>query len=117
VLGREFAYELLASIAPQDESALQEGLAPLVQAELLYQRGRPPRARYLFKHALTQNAAYASLLKRTRQQVHQHIAEVLEARFPALVETQPKSIACGAPCSCGRQGRPRRKRKPGYSAP
>ena len=93
VLGREFAYELLASIAPQDENALQEGLAQLVQAELLYQRGRPPRARYLFKHALIQDAAYASLLKRTRQQVHQQIAEVLEARFPALVETQPELVA------------------------
>jgi predicted ATPase len=48
-----------------------------VGAELLYQRGRPPRARYLFKHALIQDAAYASLLKSTRQQVHQQVAEVL----------------------------------------
>src|SRR5262249_22824770 len=60
---------------------------------LLYQRGRPPRARYIFKHALIQDAAYASLLKSTRQQVHQQIAQVLEARFPALVETQPELVA------------------------
>jgi class 3 adenylate cyclase len=93
VLGREFAYELLAAIAPQDDNALQEGLAQLVEAELLYQRGRPPRARYLFKHALIQDAAYASLLKRTRQQVHQQVAQILEARFPALVETQPELVA------------------------
>ena len=93
VLGREFAYELLQAIAPQDEDSLQEGLAQLVQAELLYQRGRPPRARYMFKHALIQDAAYASLLKRTRQQVHQQIAQVFEARFPALVETQPELVA------------------------
>ena len=93
VLGREFAYDLLQAIAPQDEDTLQAGLAQLVAAELLYQRGRPPRARYLFKHALIQDAAYASLLKSTRQQVHQQIAQVLEARFPALVETQPELVA------------------------
>src|SRR5207253_7783755 len=63
VLGREFAYELLAAIAPQDEETLQTGLAQLVEAELLYQRGRPPRARYIIKHALIQDAAYESLLK------------------------------------------------------
>src|SRR5262249_28232164 len=93
VLGREFAYELLQAIAPQDEDTLQEGLAQLVKAELLYQRGRPPRARYIFKHALIQDAAYASLLKSTRQQVHQQIAQVFEACFPALVETQPELLA------------------------
>jgi predicted ATPase len=60
VLGREFAYELLQAIAPQDEETLQAGLAQVVTAELLYQRGRPPRARYVFKHALIQDAAYAS---------------------------------------------------------
>src|SRR5262249_55765482 len=93
VLGREFAYELLQAIAPQDEATLQEGLAQLVEAELLYQRGRPPRARYLFKHALIQDAAYASLLKSTRQHVHQRIAQILETRFPTLVETQPELVA------------------------
>jgi class 3 adenylate cyclase/predicted ATPase len=93
VLGREFAYDLLQAIAPQDEDTLQTGLTQLVQAELLYQRGRPPRARYIFKHALIQDAAYASLLKSTRQQVHQQIAQVFEARFPALVETQPELLA------------------------
>jgi class 3 adenylate cyclase/predicted ATPase len=93
VLGREFAYDLLQAITLQDENVLQEGLAKLVAAELLYQRGRPPRARYLFKHALIQDAAYASLLKSARQQVHQQIAQVLAARFPTLVETQPELLA------------------------
>jgi class 3 adenylate cyclase/tetratricopeptide (TPR) repeat protein len=93
VLGREFAYELLQAIAPQDEETFQAGLAQLVEAELLYQRGRPPRARYIFKHALIQDAAYGSMLKSTRQQVHQQVAQVLETRFPALVETQPELVA------------------------
>ena len=93
VLGREFPYELLQAIAPQDEDTLQAELAQLVKTELLYQRGRPPRAWYMFKHALIQDAAYASLLKSTRQQVHQRLAQALEARFPAVVETQPEVVA------------------------
>jgi predicted ATPase len=64
-LGRKFAYAILQAVAAQDEEALQAGLAQLVEAELLYQRGRPPWARYLFKHAMIQDAAYASLLRRT----------------------------------------------------
>src|SRR5207249_2220922 len=55
VLGREFAYELLQALTTMEEPTLQHGLRQLVDAELLYQRGRPPRARYLFKHALIQD--------------------------------------------------------------
>ena len=65
----------------------------MVEAELLYQRGRLPRARYIFKHALIQDAAYESLLKSTRQQTHGQIAQVLEMRFPETVETQPELVA------------------------
>jgi hypothetical protein len=65
----------------------------LVEAELVYQRGAPPQATYLFKHALIQDAAYQSLLRSTRQQYHQRIAQVLEARFPATVETRPELVA------------------------
>ena len=78
VLGREFAYELLQAVAPVDELTLQQGLAQLVDAELVYQRGLPPRSRYIFKHALIQDAAYQSLLRSTRQQYHQRIAQVLD---------------------------------------
>ena len=93
VLGREFAYELLQAVSPLDEPTLQQRLAQLVDAELVYQRGLPPQSRYVFKHALIQDAAYQSLLRSTRQQYHQHIAEVLEARFPETVETQPELVA------------------------
>lgn len=93
VLGREFTYELIHGIAPQDEASLQASLEQLVAAELLYQRGRPPRARYVFKHALIQDAAYASLLKSTRQQLHQRTAHVLEAQFQEVVATQPELLA------------------------
>jgi predicted ATPase len=93
VLGREFAYEMVQAIASIEETTLQEGLAQLVDAELLYQRGRPPRAKYIFKHALVQDAAYQSLLKRTRLYYHRQVAELIEARFPEIVQTQPELVA------------------------
>ena len=93
VLGREFAYEMVQAIVSIEETTLQEGLAQLVDAELLYQRGRPPRAKYIFKHALVQDAAYQSLLKRTRQYYHRQVAELIEARFPETVQAQPELVA------------------------
>ena len=85
-IGRQFAYDLLQTISPLDEDTLQQGLRQLVEAELLYQRGIPPQATYVFKHALIQDTAYQSLLRSTRQQYHQRIAQVLETRFAELVE-------------------------------
>jgi class 3 adenylate cyclase/predicted ATPase len=93
VLGREFAYEMISGLSTTGETILQEGLGQLVDADLLYQRGRPPRARYTFKHALLQDAAYNSLLRRTRQQYHRQVAKLLEARFPDIVEVQPELLA------------------------
>src|SRR5438046_7562206 len=83
-LGRAFSYELLQAVSPWDEETLRHGLQQLVEAEFLYQQGLPPQATYLFKHALIQDTAYQSLLRSTRQQYHQRIARVLEARFPDL---------------------------------
>jgi predicted ATPase len=93
VLGREFAYAMLQALWWQDEETLPTALAQLVQAGLLYQRGQPSQARYLFKHALIQDAAYASMLRSTRQGYHRQIAQQLEARFPAICETQPELVA------------------------
>src|SRR5438034_4445863 len=92
-LGREFAYDLLQAVSPGDEATLQQGLHQLVEAEFLYQQGLPPQATYLFKHALIQDAAYQSLLRRTRQQHHQRIAQALEVRVPEICETQPELLA------------------------
>jgi predicted ATPase len=92
-LGREFAYEVLQAVAALEEPVLQQGLTQLVAAELLYQQGVPPHATYTFKHALIQEAAYQSLLRSTRHQVHQRVAQVLEAQFPELVVTQPELLA------------------------
>jgi class 3 adenylate cyclase/predicted ATPase len=92
-LGREFHYELLRSVSLQEEPRLHAGLAQLVDAELLYQRGAPPEATYTFKHALIQDTAYQSLLKSVRQQFHTRIAQVLEERFPKRVASEPEVIA------------------------
>jgi len=92
-IGRTFAYELLQAVSPLDHALLQQSLRQLVDAELVYQQGVPPQATYLFKHALIQDAAYQSLLRSTRQQYHQRIAQVLEAHFAQTAETQPELVA------------------------
>jgi len=93
VLGREFAYDMISALAGLEEQMLQSGLGQLVVDELLYQSGRPPRSRYLFKHGLIQDAAYQSLLKRTRQQYHERAARLLEDRFLEVASTQPELVA------------------------
>jgi class 3 adenylate cyclase/tetratricopeptide (TPR) repeat protein len=92
-LGREFSYQLLQAAAPLAEAALQQALAQLVAAELLYQRGVPPRSTYHFKHALIQDTAYQSLLISTRQRHHQRIAQVLAGQFPETTEAEPELLA------------------------
>ncbi len=92
-IGRQFPHDLLQSISPLDETALQRELARLVEAELLFQRGIQPQTTYTFKHALVQDAAYQSLLRNTRQQVHTQIAQALIAQFPEMVEAQPELAA------------------------
>ncbi len=93
VIGRQFSYELLQAVSDLDQGTLQRELIRLVEAELIYQRGLPPQATYLFKHALVVTTAYESLLKSTRQQYHQRIATVLETQFPEVTESQPELLA------------------------
>jgi tetratricopeptide (TPR) repeat protein len=92
-LGREFSYELLQAVSTWDEATLRRGLQQLVAAEFLYQQGLPPQATYVFKHALIQEAAYQSLLRSSRQRYHRRIAQVVEARFPDIRDTQPELVA------------------------
>ena len=92
-IGREFSYELAASVGELAEERLQEALQRLVDAGLVFQRGAPPTAEYLFKHALVQDTAYGTLLRRTRQQLHARIAEALEVHSPELMDSQPELFA------------------------
>jgi tetratricopeptide (TPR) repeat protein len=92
-IGREFSHPLLASVVRQPEAELESALNRLVAAGLLFRRHEPPHATYLFKHALVQDAAYGTLLRETRRQLHGRIAKALEDHFPGTVETQPELIA------------------------
>ena len=92
-IGREFSYSLLRAVVGRDETALKHALAQLEQAELVFRRGEPPEAVYSFKHALVRDAAYESLLKSRRQQLHGQIARALEERFADIVASQPEIVA------------------------
>jgi class 3 adenylate cyclase/predicted ATPase len=92
-IGRHFSYELLSEVARRTEAELRDALGRLVDAGLVFQRGVPPDAVYLFKHALVQDAAYGTLLRNPRQQLHGRIAETLETHFPELIDSQPELFA------------------------
>jgi class 3 adenylate cyclase len=91
VLGREFGYELIEPVAGRSD--LDAALGRLAAAGLLFCRGVPPQSSYLFKHALVQEAAYSTLLRGRRQELHARAAAVLEQRFGDLVERQPELLA------------------------
>jgi len=92
-LGRRFSHELIAPVAAMPPQQLEDSLTRLEIAELLYRRGTPPDAEYTFKHALVQNAAYGSLLRSRRQQLHGRIVTILENQFPEVVTGQPELMA------------------------
>ena len=91
-LGRQFSHELISAVAEMPQQQLDDALAQLRSAELIFRRGMPPDAEYTFKHALVQDAAYGTLLRSRRQQLHARIASALESQFPDVVETQPELL-------------------------
>jgi tetratricopeptide (TPR) repeat protein len=93
VIGNDVPVPLLQAVTDLADEALHDDLQHLQAAEFLYETRRLPASTYTFKHALTREAAYQSLLASTRRQVHQRIAQVLEAQFGGLVETQPAVLA------------------------
>jgi class 3 adenylate cyclase/predicted ATPase len=92
-IGREFSYSLMREVVGRDEASLKNALAKLEHAELLFRRGEPPEAIYSFKHVLVRDAAYESLLKSRRHQLHGQIARTMEDKFPDLVVSQPEILA------------------------
>ncbi len=92
-IGRTFGYELLRKVVDLDEKELQSVLTRLLDAQLLSQRGHPPEAVYSFKHALVQDAAYETLPKGRRREVHRRIAATLVDSFPEVSATKPEIIA------------------------
>jgi class 3 adenylate cyclase/tetratricopeptide (TPR) repeat protein len=93
VLGREFSYALIRAVSELEESALTLALTSLVGAGILFQHEVIPKSRYVFKHALLQDAAYESLLRSMRQQYHQRVATALDERFPEIKAERPELLA------------------------
>jgi class 3 adenylate cyclase/tetratricopeptide (TPR) repeat protein len=92
-IGREFSYTLISAVAALPARDLNAALAQLVHAELIFQRGAPPDATYQFKHALVQDAAYASLVRSRRQQLHGLIGHTLVEQFPETADIEPEIVA------------------------
>ncbi len=92
-IGRSFSHELISAVAATPQQQVDVALAQLVRAELVFQRGAPPDAEYTFKHALVQDAAYSTMLRGRRQQIHARVAATLESRFPEIVASQPQLMA------------------------
>jgi predicted ATPase len=90
VLGREFTYELIQSVAQREQTELEAALDQLRDAGLMFCRGTAPHSSYLFKHALVQDAAYDMLLRGRRQELHARVAAALEQDFADVVERQPE---------------------------
>jgi class 3 adenylate cyclase/predicted ATPase len=92
-IGREFSYELLAAVVQRNAPQLDAALDQLVGAGLAFRQGMPPQATFLFKHALVQDAAYGTLLRGKRRDLHRCIVRVLEEQFPDTAEAQPEVLA------------------------
>jgi class 3 adenylate cyclase/predicted ATPase len=92
-IGREFSWELIAAVAAHPRPELDQALAQLTASGLAFQQGTPPNAVYTFKHALVQDAAYDSLLRARRQELHGKIAKAIEERWPHIAATEPELLA------------------------
>ena len=93
VIGREFSYELLGAVAGMSEPTLRSALDRLTASELIFGRGSPPLATYIFKHALVRDAAYGMLVRARRNELHGAIGHALEDRFGEIAEAQPELLA------------------------
>ncbi len=92
-IGREFPSRLLARVIQGEPARLERDLARLVEVGLIFRRGAGEDATYVFKHALVQDTAYESLLRRSRQQLHQRIAKAMARDFPDTAEAEPETLA------------------------
>jgi class 3 adenylate cyclase/predicted ATPase len=93
VVGRDFSYALLRSVAGMEDEPLQAALERLAEADILLVQGLPPASDYRFKHALIQDAAYENLLKSRRQVLHRCVGEVLRDQFAASAAAEPELLA------------------------
>jgi len=92
VIGRDFAFRILKSIMELGED-LRVQLTNLVGLEIIYEKALYPELEYIFKHALTQEVAYESLLKQRRQEIHGRIAQTIEQIYGDRLEEHYEILA------------------------
>ena len=92
-IGREFDFDLLQIVSGLATKSLEDLLGRLLELDLVSQSDTPPSASYVFKHALIQDVAYASLLRKTREELHGRIANALLEHFPDVAEQRPELVA------------------------
>jgi class 3 adenylate cyclase/tetratricopeptide (TPR) repeat protein len=93
VVGRESSYDLIKRLTEFTEQELLSQLSQLKDSELLYERGIYPQSTYIFKHALTQEVAYNSLLIKRKKEVHEGIGKAMEAQYPDRLEEHYELLA------------------------
>jgi predicted ATPase len=91
-VGREFTYSLISAVAGLPEPGLRKALDELTRSELVFRIGELPSVRYTFKHVLVRDAAYGTMLRSRRQQLHARVAQVFSAQ-PMVAERQPELVA------------------------
>ena len=92
-IGREFRLDVLSAVATEDDQTLRDNIAQMIGAELVFEVAGPPDETYAFKHALIQEAAYQTVLKKSRRDVHGRIAYALSSKFPNVADTRPELVA------------------------
>jgi predicted ATPase len=92
-IGRQSSHEFILAVLAMPDEQLRDALDQLVAADLIHRRGTPPEAVYTFKHALVHDAAYSTLLRGRRTQLHAAIAATIEKKFPEIAAAQPARLA------------------------
>jgi len=92
-IGREFSLELLEAVSLQPKAELRQALNKLQDVQLVFRLPDSPEPVFMFKHALVRDAAYKSLLRSKRFEIHSRIARVMEKQFPETAETHPELLA------------------------
>jgi predicted ATPase len=92
-LGRTFSEQLLMAVVPREAIEVKSAITELVDSEIIYRRGLPPRETHEFKHALLQEAAYAGMVRTRRAQLHSRIATIIREKFPEITRNEPQTLA------------------------
>jgi class 3 adenylate cyclase/tetratricopeptide (TPR) repeat protein len=92
-IGREFSCELIKRVTGVPQPEMVSHLSVLRDSELLYERGIFPQAMYIFRHSLTQEVSYDSLLQKRKQEIHERIGQAIEQLYADRLEESYELLA------------------------